>query len=136
MFDIRVTPYSPDLDTDRADFWNSHAQVVASIQTLRTDRRGRHQRLLDAEPWDLLLVDEAHHLNADQDRGPTLGFSLVRELMKRNQITSAVFFTGTPHRGKDFGFLSLMSLLRDDLFSPTKPARSQLPSLREAMIRN
>ncbi|RIL02155.1 hypothetical protein DCC78_08805 [bacterium] len=136
MFDIRVTQYSPDLDTARADFWNSHNQVVASLQTLRADRGGRHERLLGAEPWDLLLVDEAHHLNADEDRGPTLGFSLVRELMKRNQVTSAVFFTGTPHRGKDYGFFSLMSLLRDDLFSPTRPGRAQLPSLKEAMIRN
>lgn len=136
MFDIRVTQYSPDLDTSRADFWNSHNQVVASLQTLRVDRGGRHKRLLGAEPWDLLLVDEAHHLNADEERGPTLGFSLVRELMKRNQVTSAVFFTGTPHRGKDYGFFSLMSLLRDDLFSPTRPGRAQLPSLKEAMIRN
>lgn len=136
MFDIRVTQYSPDLDTPRADFWNSHHQVVASLQTLRKDSRSRHQRLLDAEPWDLLLIDEAHHLNADKDRGPTQLFSLVREIMKDNRVNSAVFFTGTPHRGKDFGFLSLMSLLRDDLFSPAKPSVGQLPSLKDAMIRN
>jgi ERCC4-related helicase len=136
MFDIRTTPYVPELDTSRGDFWNSHHQVVASLQTLRADRGGRRQRLLEAEPWDLLLVDEAHHLNADEDRGPTLGFTLVRELVERQQVQSAVFFTGTPHRGKDHGFLSLMSLLRPDLFDPAEPIGSQLLALGRAMIRN
>lgn len=136
MFDIRVTAYTAEADTKHADFWNSQHAVVASLQTLRTDSRGRHERLLSSAPWDLLLVDEAHHLNADEDRGPTLGFELVRELMNRRQVESAVFFTGTPHRGKDYGFLSLMSLLRPDLFDPGKPTARQLPSLNEAMIRN
>ncbi len=40
MFDIRLTRYLPELDTDRSDFWNSQSYVVASLQTLRLDRAG------------------------------------------------------------------------------------------------
>jgi ERCC4-related helicase len=136
MFDIRTTRYAPEVDTPRADFWNSHDQVIASLQTLRVDNSSRHERLLSADPWDLLLVDEAHHLNADEQSGPTLGYKLVEQLVTQRQVKSVVFFTGTPHRGKDFGFFSLMRLLRPELFDPRKPMSEQLPRLKEVMIRN
>jgi superfamily II DNA or RNA helicase len=136
MFDIRLAQYVPQADTPRAGFWNTHTQVVASLQTLRIDHQGRHSRLLDAEPWDLLMVDEAHHLNADEESGPTLGYRLVQKLVEEKKVSSVVFFTGTPHRGKAFGFLSLLKLLRPDLFNPRLPMQQQLPSLRHAMIRN
>ncbi|MCP4612936.1 MAG: DEAD/DEAH box helicase [Planctomycetes bacterium] len=47
-----------------------------------------------------------------------------------------VFFTGTPHRGKPFGFFALLSLLRPDLFNPHKDTSSQLRELPSIMIRN
>ena len=136
MFDIRLTPYHPELDKPMADFWNSHSQVVASLQTLRTDWHDRHQRLFDSEPWDLVMVDEAHHLNADEKGGPTLGYQLVQRLQEERRIRSMVFFTGTPHRGKNYGFLALLQLLRPDVFDPQRPLAGQLPHLGEVMIRN
>jgi ERCC4-related helicase len=136
MFDIRLTKYTTELDTARSDYWNSHSQVVASLQTLRIDQGDRQNRLLAAEPWDMVMVDEAHHLNADVRTGPTLGYQFVSKLLKANKAESVVFFTGTPHRGKNFGFWSLMNLLRPDLFSPDTPPAHQTQNLREAMIRN
>jgi len=136
MFDIRLTRYTPEADTPRADFWNSNPQVVASLQTLREDYHGRQERLLASEPWDMVFVDEAHHLNADEKSGPTLGYQLVEKLVTQRRANSMVFFTGTPHRGKDYGFLSLLSLLRPELFDPQEPLKPQLQHLREVMIRN
>lgn len=136
MFDIRFTRYTAESDTPRADFWNTHNQVVASLQTLRADHRGRHERLFESEPWDILIVDEAHHLNADEKSGPTLGYRLVQQLVEERLVRSEVFFTGTPHRGKTFGFLSLLSLLRPDLFNAQESLGQQLPHLCEVMIRN
>ena len=81
MFDIRLSRYLPEADNDRSDFWVTHNQVVASLHTLREDRNGRHQRLVESDPWDLVIVDEAHHLNADEKSGPTLGYRLVDRLM-------------------------------------------------------
>jgi len=136
MFDIRLAQYVSQADTSKTDFWSTHNQVVASLQTLRDDHRGRHNRLFEAPPWDLVIVDEAHHLNADEEAGPTLGYRLLQRLVDDKKVSSMVFFTGTPHRGKDFGFLSLMKLLRPDLFDPRKPMLSQMAFLKDAMIRN
>jgi superfamily II DNA or RNA helicase len=136
MFDIRLAQYLPDADGARADFWGTHPRVVASIETLRADHKGRQQRLAEAEPWDLLIVDEAHRLNADEESGPTLNYKLVDRLLKGGRVASVVFFTGTPHRGKDYGFLALLHLLRPDLFHPRRPLVEQLPRLREVLIRN
>jgi ERCC4-related helicase len=136
LFDIRMSMYRPEVDTPRADFWSTHNQVVASLPTLRSDRKGRHDRLLDAPPWDMLIVDEAHHLNADEQTGKTLGYRFVERLVIEDRIQSCLFFTGTPHRGKPYGFWSLMSLLRPDAFGPQRPEREQLPLLRQCLIRN
>ena len=136
MFDIRVARYVSEADDEQSDFWHTHPQVVASLQTLRKDSRSRHDRMLDAPGWDLVLVDEAHHLNADIQGGPTLGYRFVEKIVQANKVTSMVFFTGTPHRGKNFGFVSLLKLLRPDLFDPRRPLQEQLLNLREVMIRN
>lgn len=136
MFDIRLTKYTSDADTPRADFWNTQHQVVSSLQTLRKENENRHQRMLDAEPWDLLIVDEAHHLNADEKSGATLGYRFVEKLIEENKVASSIFFTGTPHRGKDFGFFSMLRLLRPDLFGLNQPIAEQLANLKEVLIRN
>ena len=136
MFDIRLQRYVAEADTPRGDFWGTASQVVASFHTLRREGRGARQRLLDAEPWDLVVVDEAHHLGLDQRTGQTLAYSLVSDLQERGKINSLLFFTGTPHRGKDFGFFGLMHLVRPDLFDPEKDSADQLARLPQAMIRN
>jgi ERCC4-related helicase len=136
MFDIRLASYTPEADTARSDFWYTHPRVVASLQTLRLDHNDRQERLLNAPPWDLVVVDEAHHLNADQERGPTLGYKLLQRLDGEGQVASMVFFTGTPHRGDNFGFLSLLKLLKPDVFNPRQPLAEQLVRLRHVMIRN
>ncbi len=136
LFDIRTSMYRPEVDRPKADFWSTHNQVVASLPTMRMDRAGRHDRLLDAPAWDVLIVDEAHHLNADEQTGKTLGFQFVERLVEQEQVQSCLFFTGTPHRGKPYGFWSLMGLLRPDVFGPNRPEDEQLPLLRPVLIRN
>jgi superfamily II DNA or RNA helicase len=136
MFDIRLARYVTEADSERSDFWNTHNQVVASLSTLRLDRGGRHERLFEGPPWDLLIIDEAHHVNADEDSGPTLGYKLAQRLVDEKRVASMIFFTGTPHRGKNFGFLALLQLLRPDLFNPREPLARQLKHMREVVIRN
>jgi ERCC4-related helicase len=136
MFDIRLAIYASVADTSRADFWGVHNQVVASFHTLRANTAGRHERLFEADPWDLVIVDEAHHLNADEQHGQTLAYQLVKTLQEAGRVLSLVFFTGTPHRGDDYGFLSLVHLLRPDLFDLRTPMRAQLARLPDVMIRN
>jgi ERCC4-related helicase len=136
MFDIRTAQYSSEQDTGRVDFFRLNPCVVASFHTLRKDREGRHERMLQTDPWDLIIVDEAHHLNFDERAGMTLGHRLIKKLQEAQQLQSLVFFTGTPHRGKHFDFFALMSLVRPDLFDPRKPVEGQLMLLPQALIRN
>ena len=136
MFDIRLQRYVTEADTERGDFWATSSMVVASFHTLRDDRRGARKRLLEAEPWDLVVVDEAHHLGIDERTGETLAYSLVSELEQRGRLNSVLFFTGTPHRGKDHGFFGLMHLVRPDLFDPDGDKVAQLAQLPNVMIRN
>lgn len=136
MFDIRLVQYVAEQDNDKNPFWRYSSFVVASLQTLRIPSGKRRERLLDAEPWDMVMVDEAHHLNADDQNGYTQSFELLRELEKRQRIRSMVLFTGTPHRGKHFGFLSLLSLLDAKTFDTTKPLESFFSELPRFMLRN
>lgn len=136
MFDIRVSTYAPSIDTETSDYWNTHDKIIASAHTLRLDTGGRWDRLVESTSWDLVLVDEAHHMNVDEEGGRTLAFQLVERLQERGRVCSMVFFTGTPHRGKDYGFLSLLKLLRPNDFDPQDSLEDQVRKLRTVMIRN
>ncbi len=65
----------------------------------------------------------------DERTGESLAYSLVSYLEERSKINSLLFFTGTPHRGKDYGFLGLMHLVRPDLFDPDGDKIEQLSQL-------
>lgn len=138
MFDIRAAIYTPEQDNNRTDFWGIHNIVIASLPTLRTDNNGRIERLLGAPVWDMVIVDEAHHLNADEQTGKTLGYQLLERLNKSGKITSCVLFTATPHRGKAYGFWSLMGLLDDQVFGTDKNKAESvmLKDLPDYLIRN
>ena len=135
MFDIRMSMYRPEVDTPKADFWSTHNMVVASLPTMRADSNGRHDRLLDAPGWDMVLVDEAHHLYAEENGKKTLGLQLMEKMQESGKILSCVLFTGTPHRGKDYGFWSLMGLL-DKRFGPKRTESLMLEALPSFLIRN
>ena len=136
MFDIRISIYLAAADTETSDFWNTQDRVIASAHTLRLDRGNRWERLFNAKPWDLVLIDEAHHMNVDEQGHRALSYQLVESLQERGKVQSMVLFTGTPHRGKDVGFLSLLKLLRPEAFDPEQPLEEQLEELRTVMIRN
>jgi len=139
MFDIRLQVYDRAVDTPTVDFWDTANMVVASVHTLRgevAEGRAEGSRFLAADTWDAVVVDEAHHLHSDERTGETLSFQLLRAMEDRRKIRSLVLFTGTPHRGKDFGFLSLLSLLDPDTFGPGQDLDEQMAKLPEFMIRN
>lgn len=135
MFDLRFNLYTREGDTKWSDFWNTNEAIVASVQTMRMENDAQ-KRLLQADAWDLVIVDEAHHLNADEQRGSTLGYRLLDRMNAQNRIGSLLFFTGTPHRGKAFGFLSLLHLLDPGTFDARKSPGAQYSALPDYLIRN
>jgi superfamily II DNA or RNA helicase len=95
--------------------------VVASIHRAVHDQHFR--AFLEAPPWDLLVVDECHHLS---DWAPGGGdarqnFRLVRDLIARQPPDGrVVFLSGTPHQGHPSRFENLLNLLR----RPDEPAEA------------
>ncbi|BCT68870.1 DEAD/DEAH box helicase [Nitrosospira sp. NRS527] len=95
------------LDSDRL--------VVASInKAVFGDNLGM---VAKSGPWDVLIVDECHHLS---DWGPSGGkpnqaFKLVSQLVKAQRPEGRlILMSGTPHQGSESRFKNLMRLLADD----------------------
>ena len=54
-----VTTHGPEFRNDPTTFWKQHPGIVASLALVR---QPGHRPAVQAEPWDMLVVDEAHHL--------------------------------------------------------------------------
>jgi superfamily II DNA or RNA helicase len=87
--------------------------VVASIH--RAVHPTHFDKLIESGPWDVLVVDECHHLSDWQKDGgkPTQKFRLVDELRSRLPGDSRLLLmSGTPHQGHPNRFENLLRLLR------------------------
>lgn len=77
---------------------------------------GKHRdSILETERWDVIVVDECHHLSDWSPGGgsPTQKFRLVRDLIERQAPDGRVLFlSGTPHQGSIARFDNLLGLLR------------------------
>ena len=88
--------------------------VVASMH------RAVHPRHFDAVagsgPWDVLIVDEAHHLTDYSEDGgdPKRRMRLVREILERlNPGGRLLLLSGTPHQGHAAKFDNVLELLSE-----------------------
>lgn len=134
-----------------ANQWRNHPLIIAPIDRLKQPRF--EAILRDAGPFDLVVCDEAHRLNASRNRltqelQKTKGYRLFERLVadKTIDFVSAagaprsprlVFLSATPHQGDDIRFLYLLNLIRPDLFPIEGEDVSLLQSerLREAVTR-
>ena len=97
------------------DQWHHEPAVIASSHLVR--RADRQRELLEAaEPWDLVILDEAHHARrrgagSVSEGGPNALLRLMRYLKDRTQ--GLVLLTATPmqvHPVEVFDLLSLLGL--------------------------
>ena len=93
--------------------WHEQPAVIASSQLMR--RRERAAVLLEeAEPWDLIVLDEAHHARrrsagAKKDERPNALLRLMRSLKERTQ--GLVLLTATPMQVHPIETWDLLELL-------------------------
>ena len=140
-FDISfATTYDALLRDDPERFWSA-PRIVASLALAR--RREHAERLL-AQSFDLVIVDEAHHL---RDRA-SQSYKLVDGLTKRFLL----LLSATPVQNNLIELYNLLTLLKPGIFKtqtefraaymtagkPRQPANPERlrDLMRDAMIRN
>jgi SNF2 family DNA or RNA helicase len=95
-----------------SDKWHAQPFVIASSQLMR--REGRADQLLKAEPWDIVVLDEAHHARrrsggAGPDVRPNKLLRLMRSIKDRTQ--GLLLLTATPMQVDPIEVWDLLSLL-------------------------
>jgi superfamily II DNA or RNA helicase len=102
-----------------ADARLTDPRILASIH--RAVHGANFDRVTQTDPWDLIVVDECHHLSAWEPGGgdPREAYKLVRELIRRQRPGGrVVLLSGTPHQGSVTRFENLLALLRDTAEPP------------------
>lgn len=92
------------LDTDR--------RIIASIH--RAIHPNHFGNLLRLPPWDIIVVDECHHLTDWGEGGgdPVMKYRLVRDLVNAQSAESRLLLlSGTPHQAHAARFENLLRLL-------------------------
>ncbi|EAZ88079.1 SNF2-related protein [Crocosphaera chwakensis] len=91
--------------------WNEKELILASSHLVR--RKERTQELLDAENWDLVVLDEAHHARRKspqkRDDTPNSLLRLMREL--KDKTRSLLLLSATPMQIDTIEIFDLLSLV-------------------------
>ena len=91
----------------------SDPRIIASIH--KAVHPNNFDAIIGSGPWDIIVVDECHHLSAWSPGGgdPVEKFRLVRELVARqNESSRLVLLSGTPHQGHSTRFENILHLLQ------------------------
>lgn len=91
--------------------WNTQNLILASSHLIR--RKERMQELLDAQPWDLVILDEAHHARrkSPQERKDTPNRLLELMGQLKEQTRSLLLLSATPMQIDTIEVFDLLSLL-------------------------
>lgn len=129
-FDVTfATSYDALLRSDPQSFW-SQPRVIASIATAR---RAEHFSILAEQNYDMVIVDEAHHLK----NRTTANWKLVDALQKRFLL----LLSATPVQNSLIELYNLLTLLKPGIFKTEKEFRAsymthgkpRVPANREQM---
>ncbi len=96
--DFSVPPRTRQADS--ADYWANTDRVLASISFVKSQRRAE---VVAAAPWDLVIVDEAHHCK----NRTTRNWQLVNSLSRRHLF----LLTATPVQNNLLELYNLLTLL-------------------------
>ncbi|MEH2362733.1 helicase-related protein [Nostoc sp.] len=94
-----------------ANPWNTQDLILASSHLVR--RTDRMHQLLSAEPWDLVVLDEAHHARrkSPQDRKETPNRLLELMTQLKEKTKSLILLSATPMQIDAIEVFDLLNLL-------------------------
>lgn len=129
------------LQQNTEEFWTNNPRIIASLNTAKS---AKHYPHVTQRSWDLVIVDEAHHL---KNRN-TLNWKLVNALQKR----FILMLTATPVQNSLVELFNLLTLLKPGLLKTeaafkkeyVSSANGRVPKnpeklrqlMREVMVRN
>ncbi|NUQ61547.1 MAG: DEAD/DEAH box helicase family protein [Pirellulales bacterium] len=99
-FGLEFTVPPRTATSDRPDFWAGQDRVLASLSFAKSARRAQ---AITAVPWDLVIVDEAHHCK----NRTTRNWQLVNSLKRRHLF----LLTATPVQNNLLELYNLLTLL-------------------------
>ena len=112
--------------------WAVHNRIITSMDYLRQEvvyqefeasaKKRQEEMGGTFAPWDLLIVDEAHHFAPKSTRDKKVRTQMMRRLTK--WFEHRLFLTATPHDGYTSHFLGLLELL-DPIRFIQKPSLSE-----------
>ena len=112
--------------------WAVHNHIITSMDYLRQEviyqdfeasaKKRQEEMGGTFAPWDLLIVDEAHHFAPKSTRDDKVRTQMMRRLTK--WFEHRLFLTATPHDGYTSHFLGLLELL-DPIRFIQKPSLSE-----------
>ncbi len=107
--------------TNANPFLNKQNRLaIVSLDTLRQERM--QECLFEAQPYDLIVFDEAHKLSANYESDGTVRKSKRYQLAERiaAQKKNLLLLTATPHMGKDDAYYFLWRLLLPEQLAAQK----------------
>jgi superfamily II DNA or RNA helicase len=118
--------------------WLEHSQTITSLDLAK--REDILPSLRQAK-WDLVVVDEAHHMSAASEDKKSMRYRLGELL--RDTTDHYLLLTATPHKGDPVNFTLFLRLLDEDAFADVRSIREAierrrapfyLRRLKEAMV--
>lgn len=136
-----ITTEDKQLQLNPNEFWSTNNRLIASLNTAKS---AKHFNLVTTRNWDLVIVDEAHHLK----NRSTLNWKLVNTLNKR----FILMLTATPVQNSLVELFNLLTLLKPGLLKTEAAFKKEYVSskngrvpknpeklrqlMREVMVRN
>ena len=136
-----LTTDDKQIQQNPLEFWTSFDRIIASLNTAKSPKHYPH---VTKRNWDLVIVDEAHHLK----NRSTLNWKLVNALNKR----FILMLTATPVQNSLVELFNLLTLLKPGLLKTEAAFKKEYVSsnngrvpknpeklrqlMREVMVRN
>ena len=111
------------------DPWTSNGSIL--ITSMDYAKQEGPMRMLRQARFDLVVVDEAHNLNATA-KNVTSRYRLGELLGSISH--HMLFLTATPHRGKPENFRLLLKLLEPDLFSDRRMSDEDVYNAKDRLF--
>lgn len=104
-----------------ANPWAVTPRVITSIDYIK--RRDGAFRELAATTWDVIVVDEVHHLAGGRNEDDVTDRHRLGRWLAEATDDCLLLLTATPHDGYDETFASLLEFLEPTLAPPGQPLR-------------